>query len=228
MYGQPHSYPGDTGYVAARGLQPGEPAPAPDGYDEGMVHRVRGIVAELFRAPTESMVAQRGEASTYDTPDEFDESWAVPAHLADQCFHRVYNSGESLATIEPHVLGGAAAMMALRNEKDIAQQLGYPTPKDAQYEYQVMLLGLTEAESLVARKAEVTMLYPQDNPDTIGKIALATMIKVKMDAENVPKHQQNCHVQHNSVGHGHMHSQHMPAYHQQQQRPEMMSRHTFH
>ncbi|KAJ2715544.1 hypothetical protein H4R19_001148 [Coemansia spiralis] len=114
--------------------------------------------------------------------DEYDARWAVPKEAARQHYHAVYHAQLDLRSAGPQVLGGAAAIRALR--KETAQQRMQHDPRAATCcgaRLTVMDCALAEVDGLLRRKAAATKLTPADTLENVGRIALATIIKIKMD-----------------------------------------------
>ncbi|KAJ2850127.1 hypothetical protein IWW36_002126 [Coemansia brasiliensis] len=117
--------------------------------------------------------------------DGFDHSWAVPQELAKKWHHAVYVAGQSLAHVESHFLGGAAAIHVLKAEKQMLREEGpnASAQLDSMHEYRVMGMALSEVDLLIERKADLGALSPQDNLEHVGKVALATIIKIKAEKD---------------------------------------------
>ncbi|KAJ2790628.1 hypothetical protein H4R20_006985 [Coemansia guatemalensis] len=193
----PHGLPTSHtigGYPSA-GMQEMQPPPntvaSGGGYAGGVTQMVGKIVNGLFRGKGSGGMPEttsRGLNDNADVLDGFDESWAVPKHLAEQYYHSIYHRGASLYGTESYVLGGAAAISALHSEKSMARHQHASNPNmanqlDYKHDYMVMGLALSEVETLLERKSEMGPMDPGDDLESIGKIALATMIKIKADED---------------------------------------------
>ncbi|PIA13115.1 hypothetical protein COEREDRAFT_11771 [Coemansia reversa NRRL 1564] len=160
-------------------------------YAGGVTQMVGKIVNGLFRnrnANGMPGITNRGLNDSADILDGFDESWAVPRKLAEKYYRNIYHKGKNLYNVETYVLGGAAAISALHSEKSMVRhQLGNHsnTTKqlDYKHDYVVMGLALSEVEMLLERKSEMGPMGPGDDLESIGKIALATIIKIKTDED---------------------------------------------
>ncbi|KAJ2079737.1 hypothetical protein H4R24_003579 [Coemansia sp. RSA 988] len=171
------------------GMQPPPNAGATgSGYAGGVTQMVGKIVSGLFRSRNGMPeTTSRGLNDNSDALDGFDESWAVPKHLAKEYYHSIYHKSASLYGAESYVIGGAAAISALHSEKSMARHHGHPNAAsqlDYKHDYMVMGLALSEVETLLERKSEMGPLSPSDDLESIGKIALATLIKIKADEDS--------------------------------------------
>ncbi|KAJ2714331.1 hypothetical protein H4S00_005182 [Coemansia sp. D1744] len=155
-------------------LQGGEPAP-----NDIVMQMVNAMVGELFGGRDgAAQTAHNGNGVL----DGFDHSWAVPRALAEQSHRDVYMSGRNIAEIDAHYLGGAAAIQALETERQaVAMQ---PHVVDSQHEYRVMGMALSEVDTLLERKADAGALGSDDTLQLVGKVALATIIKIKAEEDN--------------------------------------------
>ncbi|KAJ2795398.1 hypothetical protein H4R20_005892, partial [Coemansia guatemalensis] len=160
-----------------------------DGYSK--VQMMENIVGDLFNGGgghgNMANTTSRGlDGGSDNSLDSFDDSWAVPKPLAEEYYRCVYHKIQSLSNIETHVLGGAAAINALYSEKAMAGNgQTYPGGED-QSDYMAMGLALEEVEVLLNRKAATAPLHPNDTMENAGKVALATIIKIKAEEESIP------------------------------------------
>ncbi|KAJ2300490.1 hypothetical protein IWW51_005542 [Coemansia sp. RSA 2702] len=158
----------------------------------------------------------------------FDDSNAVQKVVAEHYYRHVYRKNMDLRQATPQTLGGAAAIKALRSEERMVHQLRYSElamPPDLHHDQMVMGLAMSEAADLLERKSELGPLHPDDNLENIGQIALATIIKIKIDEDNahsgydaraqstgMPAHRSRSrrHDGHHqsSAGNGHSHARH--------------------
>ncbi|KAJ2711930.1 hypothetical protein H4R19_003012 [Coemansia spiralis] len=141
-----------------------------------VMHMVAHIANGLFRA--------KGDGHG----DEFDSSWAVPRQMAQEYHRSIFRRGTGLQGVEPHVLAGAAAIQALRNEGEVLgyHRRQYGGTNDVRFDFMLLGLALSETQALLTRKADAgAILGPTDSLEHVGRIALATVIKIKLD-ENTP------------------------------------------
>ncbi|KAJ2609368.1 hypothetical protein H4S08_004081 [Coemansia sp. RSA 1365] len=134
---------------------------------------VQIIIGSLFKS-------NRG----YSLMDQFDDSWAVNRATAEYFHNSVYFRKVNLCNTNAQVLGAAAAMQALKSEKQMALQQKYDrgVPHSTS-EHMVMGLALSEANALLSHKSSVSMLNADDTLENVGRVALATIIKIKIDEE---------------------------------------------
>ncbi|PIA13113.1 hypothetical protein COEREDRAFT_89812 [Coemansia reversa NRRL 1564] len=119
--------------------------------------------------------------------DQFDNSWAVNIETAEYFHNSVYCRKLNLCNTNAQVLGGAAAVQALQSERQMTLQQEYI--RDVQHrtpEHMVMKLALSEANALLFHKSAIGILNVDDILENVGKIALATIIKFKIDEEWPP------------------------------------------
>ncbi|KAJ1831505.1 hypothetical protein IWW55_002182 [Coemansia sp. RSA 2706] len=161
----------DNDYNRPRDLHEHEPSD-----NDVVMQMVNAIVGELFQN------GDMAQNSNGHLLDKFDHSWAVPQQLAEDCHRQAYYSDKNLAAMEPHFLGGAAAIQALQTERQVLQQ-NAQSQLDLKHEYQVMGMALSECDTLLERKAQSGMLGPDDNLGHVGKVALATVIKIKAEED---------------------------------------------
>ncbi|KAJ1725263.1 hypothetical protein LPJ61_005660 [Coemansia biformis] len=114
--------------------------------------------------------------------DEYDARWAVPKSAAKRHYYDVYHAKVGLRNANAQTMGGAAAIRALR--KETQQQRHQKDCKSARCsglaKSTVMDSALAEAHYLLQRKAAVARLGPNDTIESVGRIALATIIKMKV------------------------------------------------
>ncbi|KAJ2348672.1 hypothetical protein GGF43_004528 [Coemansia sp. RSA 2618] len=177
--------PGDVTAQAAgtRGLgghdTAGDPGAAPQ--NDIVMQMVNAMVGELFGG--KDALAHSSARAASGVLDGFDHSWAVPKALAEQSHRDVYFSQRSIREIEPHFMGGAAAIQALETERRLFREQHAGSVVDSQHEYRVMGLALSECDALLERKADAGELGPDDTLQLVGKVALATIIKIKAEEE---------------------------------------------
>ncbi|KAJ1771407.1 hypothetical protein IW140_003244 [Coemansia sp. RSA 1813] len=126
------------------------------------------------------------ESSDNNILKQFDDSWAVQKFVAEHYYRHVYRKNMDLRNASAKTLGGAAAIRALREEARMSVMLtpdDPSVPKDLPYDQIVMGMALSEVNDLLDRKAEAGPLHPEETLEFVGKIALATIIKIKMDEE---------------------------------------------
>ncbi|KAJ2715543.1 hypothetical protein H4R19_001147 [Coemansia spiralis] len=171
MSGAPSSAPGTRG-IADVAQRPA-PTPASRGPRTPVPAAAAADIHQLFG----SAAVEPGNAI-----NEYDARWAVPKEVARRHHHAVYHAQLDLRSAGPQVLGGAAAIQALR--KETAQQRMHQDSGTAAHYADmltVMDCALVEVDSLLRRKAAAAKLAPADTLENVGRIALATIIKIKMD-----------------------------------------------
>ncbi|KAJ1740581.1 hypothetical protein LPJ78_004320 [Coemansia sp. RSA 989] len=122
-----------------------------------------------------------------DVLSNFDDSEAVQKVVAEHYYRHVYHKNMDLRQASAQTLGGAAAIKALRSERRMIHQLRHSdlmVPPDLHHDQMVMGLALSEVSDLLERKSQLGPLNPEDNMEHVGQIALATIIKIKIDEEN--------------------------------------------
>ncbi|KAJ2343613.1 hypothetical protein GGF43_005656, partial [Coemansia sp. RSA 2618] len=153
-----------------------------------MVTKVLGkIMGGLFKGSGSRTRDLEFDGADDDVLSGFDDSSAVQRVVAEHYYRHVYHKNMDLRQTTPQTLGGAAAIKALRSERRMVQQLRHSDlaiPHDLHHDQMVMGLALSEAGELLERKAALGPLRPEDNMEAIGGIALATIIKIKIDEEN--------------------------------------------
>ncbi|KAJ2889444.1 hypothetical protein GGI21_006569, partial [Coemansia aciculifera] len=118
----------------------------------------------------------------------FDSSAAVPKTVAEHHYRHIYRKKQpaSLNHATAQALGSAAAIKVLRSESHMSQQLrdsNIHLPDDLTHDQMMMGLVLSEVGDLLERKAETAQLEHDETMENVGKIALATIIKIKMDED---------------------------------------------
>ncbi|KAJ2386398.1 hypothetical protein GGI23_006498 [Coemansia sp. RSA 2559] len=145
------------------------------------------IMGSLFKGKQPGGYGTRDlESSDRNVLKDFDDSLAVQKFVAENYYRRVYRKNVDLRNASAKTLGGAAAIRALREEDRMSVMLtpdDPSVPKDLPYDQIVMGMALSEVSNLLERKAEVGPLHEEETMEFIGKIALATIIKIKMDEE---------------------------------------------
>ncbi|KAJ2794882.1 hypothetical protein H4R20_006074 [Coemansia guatemalensis] len=150
-----------TSNVRSRGIDSGE---------VDIEQTLQAILGSLF-------VSNRGN----NLMDQFDDRWAVHRATAEYFYDTVYCRKSNLCNANAQVLGGAAAIRALQSESQMAMQQQYvPHSKP---EHMVMGMALSEADALLSHKSAVDMLTVDETLENVGRIALATIIKIKIDQE---------------------------------------------
>ncbi|KAI8320339.1 hypothetical protein GQ54DRAFT_312760 [Martensiomyces pterosporus] len=131
----------------------------------------------------------QGGATNDDDDDdlgEFDDSFAVQRHAAEHHYTLVYVNGMDLRLANAQTMGGAGAIKALRSEKEIQQQFrnsGIDMPLGMQPEHMVLGVAMSEVGGLLEQKAALGPMPPDETLESVAKIALATIIKIKIDEE---------------------------------------------
>ncbi|KAJ2776166.1 hypothetical protein H4R18_005816, partial [Coemansia javaensis] len=111
--------------------------------------------------------------------EEFDARWAVPKAEAKHNYHEVYRTPGGLEAASMFVLGGAAAIRALRKEARQCDRASVAS--DRSEDQAIMESAMAEASSLLARKAARAELAPDETVENVGRIALATIIQIKTE-----------------------------------------------
>ncbi|KAJ2327710.1 hypothetical protein GGI00_004388, partial [Coemansia sp. RSA 2681] len=201
-YGRPNGggggYNGGGGGGGGHGFGSG-----PNGGSGDMVSNALGkIVSGLFggggnknnKRPGMRTRDINGDSDAYDDSDGglmggFDSSSAVQKTVAEHHYRHIYRKQPNLRHATSQALGGAAAIKVLRSESHTSQQLydsGLPLPADLTHDQMMMGFILSEVGDLLERKAEVAQLEHDETLENVGKIALATLIKIKMDEDEQP------------------------------------------
>ncbi|KAJ2759269.1 hypothetical protein IWQ56_005781, partial [Coemansia nantahalensis] len=110
--------------------------------------------------------------------NEFDGRWAVPRAVAKHYYNEVYRNKGGLNNANAEVMGGAAAIRAVRK---VAWHAGRHEGEEAS-DRAVMDCALTEVADLLARKAAVAPLAADEVFENVGRFALATIIQIKVGA----------------------------------------------
>ncbi|KAJ2519305.1 hypothetical protein H4217_002784 [Coemansia sp. RSA 1939] len=159
------------------------------------ISKVMGkIMGSLFKGKTPAFGAGTRDLETSSGATnilrQFDDSWAVQRFVAEHYYRHVYRKKMDLRNASAQTLGGAAAIRALREESRMSVMLtpdNPSVPKDLPYDQIVMGMALSEVSDLLERKAAVGPLHPEESLEFVGKIALATIIKIKIDEEAGPR-----------------------------------------
>ncbi|KAJ2079736.1 hypothetical protein H4R24_003578 [Coemansia sp. RSA 988] len=114
--------------------------------------------------------------------DQFDDSWAVDRAAAEYFHDIVYCRKNNLRNANAQALGGAAAVRALQSESQMALQQNENVPHITP-EHMVMGMALSEANALLSHKDVSSMSNSDETLENVGRIALATIIKIKIDQE---------------------------------------------
>ncbi|KAJ2699207.1 hypothetical protein FB645_005402 [Coemansia sp. IMI 203386] len=131
------------------------------------------------------------ESSNYDNEpldifSTFDDTYALQKVVAEHYYKHVFHKNMDLRTASAQTLGGAAAMRVLRREGEINQQFTESReqlPEDMTPDQMLMGCVMSEVEELLRLKEERGPLDPEDTLENVGTIALATIIKIKLDEE---------------------------------------------
>ncbi|KAJ2850126.1 hypothetical protein IWW36_002125 [Coemansia brasiliensis] len=127
-----------------------------------------------------SLFLQSNESNDGNLVSQFDDRWAVPKPTAEHYYNLIYHTKTSLYNASIQMLGAAAAIQALRSGNhhiSASENPGYKA------EHSLMGFALSEVSYLLERKEEAGYLHPNDTLENVGKIALATLIKIKIDQE---------------------------------------------
>ncbi|PIA13116.1 hypothetical protein COEREDRAFT_83692 [Coemansia reversa NRRL 1564] len=179
------------------GQNGGRPNAHMGGNNGDMVTNVLGkIMSGLFKGNQGGRTRDL-ESSGHEDYDDvlsgFDDGSAVQKVVAEHYYRSIYRKNMNMQQVNAQTMGGAAAIKALRSEEKMSQQLEHTmfVPPDLRRDQMVMGLALSEAEDLLERKAQCCPLRPEDTMENVGKIALATIIKLKMDEEVTNNHRGN-------------------------------------
>ncbi|KAJ2347065.1 hypothetical protein GGF43_004842, partial [Coemansia sp. RSA 2618] len=145
-------------------------------------------VDSVMDNPIEEIAGSLSRSKPGDQPyganvaDDFDDRWAVPRATAEHYYDLVYHTRAGVYSANAQMLGGAAAVKALH----AAHQQHY-SGNNPGYKYEQLVVGilLSECSALLERKAEHGYAAADDTMETVGKIALATLIKIKIDEEQL-------------------------------------------
>ncbi|KAJ2006535.1 hypothetical protein GGI04_001846 [Coemansia thaxteri] len=169
-----------------------------------MVTKVLGkIMGSLFGAKggggpmmgTRDISGSGGATTTHDDWDGFDSSDAVQKTVAEHYYRHIYRKRMDMRQATAQTLGGAAAIKVLRHESKMEQDIygsGMPLPTDLQHDQVMMGLVLSEVGDLLELKAQAAPLHRDETLENVGRIAIATLVKIKIDEsraiDNVPTH----------------------------------------
>ncbi|KAJ2720289.1 hypothetical protein GGI07_004696 [Coemansia sp. Benny D115] len=154
-----------------------------------MITKVLGkIMGSLFKGGSGGGMGTRDLESHQPTDilSTFDPSAAVQKVVAEHYYRHVYRKNMDLLQANAQTLGGAAAIRVLRREADLEAEFytgQQSMPEEMTLDQMIMGCVLYEVEDLLARKAERGPLQPEETLENVGKIALATVIKIKMDED---------------------------------------------
>ncbi|KAJ1847764.1 hypothetical protein LPJ70_001373 [Coemansia sp. RSA 2708] len=154
----------DNGIIRHRDMDTREIAPTRDLMSPDVSNPLQDIASSLIRPGNGNVVEQ------------FDDRWAVPRKAAEHYYNLIYHTKTGLYSASAQMLGAAAAIQALRTHYSNYGN-GY------QHEHSEMGLVLSEVNYLVSHKAETGYANANDTLEMVGKIALATLIKIKLDEE---------------------------------------------
>ncbi|KAJ2693419.1 hypothetical protein H4218_006050 [Coemansia sp. IMI 209128] len=164
----------------------------PSGGSGDMVTNVLGkIMSSVFggggkNSGRPGMNTRDLNGETDDMLGGFDSSSAIQKTVAEHHYRHIYRKHPNLRHASAQSMGGAAAIQVLRSESGMGQQLrdsGVSLPSDLTHDQMMMGLMLSEVGDLLERKAEVSRLEFDETLENVGKIALATIIKIKMDED---------------------------------------------
>ncbi|KAJ2268799.1 hypothetical protein IW137_000417 [Coemansia sp. RSA 1287] len=150
-----------------------------DAQDPVTPELVQHIVSQLFRSNLDT---------SHNPADSFDASWAVPRHIAESHYKAVYYAKTpGLTDANAVVLGGAAAIKAVRTQRMHPTAISRAGTSEFGHEHMLLDFGLREAIYLLSCKAESANSNSTDHYieslETVGKIALATIIKINIDRD---------------------------------------------
>ncbi|KAJ1945783.1 hypothetical protein EC988_005679, partial [Linderina pennispora] len=147
------------------------------------------IISSLFKKVTsrDAAVDSNGPISL----DDFDRSCAIDKRTAEYYHSLLFGPQADLSKATAQMLGGAAAIQALRSEPQVQEALktavkqGHANkiPKDLNHEHVVLGVAMSEADQLMQRKSTVVHLSPDDTLFNIARVAIASVIQIKMDEE---------------------------------------------
>ncbi|KAI9503077.1 hypothetical protein BX070DRAFT_224687 [Coemansia spiralis] len=126
--------------------------------------------------------AARGQP---DVLAEFNDSYAVQRADAEHYFYYIYHNNMDLRYASAQAIGGAAAIKALQGENELRNMVFSDplAPADLQHDQMIMGIAMSEVNSLLENKMRVCTPSHDETVEHIGKIALATIVKIKLDEE---------------------------------------------
>ncbi|KAJ1988069.1 hypothetical protein GGI25_005472 [Coemansia spiralis] len=168
---------------------------------ESMPRAMDNILNSLFGS--QGTGAARGvqgyELAAYGQPgvfDGFNDSYAVQKLVAEHYFRHIYYKNMDLCHVSAQAMGAAAAIKALQSENELGNMvIADPSaPADLQHDQMVMGMALSEVNNLLESKRQKYALGPDETVESVGKVALATIVKIKID-EETEQNTQNDHMQ---------------------------------
>ncbi|KAJ1988070.1 hypothetical protein GGI25_005474 [Coemansia spiralis] len=184
------------GWDASRSLHATEPKDMPMAMDS--------ILSSLFG--TQAGGAAKGmqdyESAAYGQPGVlagFNDSYAVQRAVAEHYFHHIYFKNMDLRHASAQAMAGAAAMKVLQSENKLGSMVfaDPSAPADLQHDQIVMGIVMSEVNDILERKRQMCVLGGDETLEGVGRIALATIVKIKIDEETVQSMHNN-NVQRNS------------------------------
>ncbi|KAJ1723048.1 hypothetical protein LPJ53_002571 [Coemansia erecta] len=187
--GQQYGRPNQSGYGSSGGFGGFGGGGGGGGGGGDMVTKVLGkILGTLFKGGNTGVRTRDLESgAATDIFSTFDDSYALQRVVAEHYYKHIYLKHMDLRQASAQMLAGAAAICVLRKEPEIQQQLGDSwdqMPEGMTFDQMIMGCVMSEVEELLALKMQQGgMLDPEDTLENVGRMALATVIKIKMDEE---------------------------------------------
>ncbi|KAJ1740583.1 hypothetical protein LPJ68_003652 [Coemansia sp. RSA 1086] len=172
-----YAFAKDNGFIKSRPRDTSQPSSQAAG-NRGLNHSDDG--SNLLQQIASSLFLQSNDRNDGNLVSQFDDRWAVPKPTAEHYYNLIYHTKTSLYNASIQMIGAAAAIRALRSGNhhiNASENPGYKA------EHSLMGFALSEVSYLLERKEESGYLHPDDTLENVGKIALATLIKIKIDQE---------------------------------------------
>ncbi|KAJ1863046.1 hypothetical protein LPJ78_004322 [Coemansia sp. RSA 989] len=150
-----YAFAKDNGFIKSRPRDTSQPSSQAAG-NRGLNHSDDG--SNLLQQIASSLFLQSNDRNDGNLVSQFDDRWAVPKPTAEHYYNLIYHTKTSLYNAS-------------------IQMIGYKA------EHSLMGFALSEVSYLLERKEESGYLHPDDTLENVGKIALATLIKIKIDQE---------------------------------------------
>ncbi|KAJ2771103.1 hypothetical protein IWQ56_001912 [Coemansia nantahalensis] len=207
-HGRPNDYDYERPHGQSRPHGQGHSRPHGQGHrydqDNGQSGMLSGIVDKIMHGlfpgngPMRTRdvdAGSRGASSnssssgdlSQDVMSRFDDSVAVQKVVAEHYYRHVYQRNLDLRQATAQTMGGAAAIKTLRDQERMARELRQSKmfmPPDLRQDQEMLGLALWEVQDLLSRKAALAPLHPEDTMENIGRIALATIIRIRLDEDD--------------------------------------------
>ncbi|KAJ1843640.1 hypothetical protein LPJ73_005429 [Coemansia sp. RSA 2703] len=225
--GQQYGRPNQSGYGSSGGFGGfGGSGGGGSGGGGDMVTKVLGkILGTLFKGGNTGMRTRDLESGGgTDIFSTFDDSYALQRVVAEHYYKHIYLKHMDLRQASSQMLAGAAAICVLRKEPEIQQQLDESwgqLPEGMTFDQMIMGRVMSEVEELLALKMQQGgVLDPEDTLENVGRMALATVIKIKMDEEKGMEKSQSAAEESWDEREGGVHRAQSTKYTQQQQQQQ--------